>query len=326
MKSYFNDLFTKVVGIVDDTIEPTQSFVKVKNDTEEFIGFNNVYGDGLDILFLRGKLSKDIVLQQDVEAGDDHLIATFIANVQNITIYYPDENQSESKQEDIIVFHNYHSGFKIVFSAGIEFLLISVRFTGKLLEQATQMITNHVPNLFDSHGVILYIRHYLTPELVENIANIDKFLQMPNDFFIPYIRSKAHEMVTVSLYEIANSTSDLLKYSIGSEKLMLANKIRLLILEDLSVHFSISEIARQVGASETTIKEVFHRVNGVPIYNFYQNRRLAKAMQLLQTKEHQIIDIAYELGFSTSSNFSKFFKKMTNMSPREYLIKKTGSA
>lgn len=326
MAAYFNDLFVRVIktiGKQNGSVEPHIFFNSEENSV--FYGVNNVYPDGLEILFLRGNVDTDIVLENDLKVGDDHLIVSFMVNVQHMINYYPDDIDTEVKQHDVMAFHNYHSGFKAVFSANTDFMLISIRITGTMLEQAKGIIEKNTPNLFDTDGAMLYIRHHLTPELSKCLGDVDKFLQMPNDFFIPYIRAKAHELFIVSLYEITRSTSNLLKYSISQEKLALANKVRVLIQKDLSEHLSIPEIAQEVGSSETTIKEVFSRVNGVTIYNFYQNRRLAKALQLLQMKEMPILEIAFQLGFSSSSNFSKFFKKMTGMTPREYIQKKVGS-
>jgi AraC-like DNA-binding protein len=54
---------------------------------------------------------------------------------------------------------------------------------------------------------------------------------------------------------------------------------------------------------------------------FIKNIRLKKAVQLLETQNYNIAEIAYKVGFSDPSYFSKIFKKQYGKSPSEYFEK-----
>lgn len=46
--------------------------------------------------------------------------------------------------------------------------------------------------------------------------------------------------------------------------------------------------------------------------------RIAAAKRLLEKGDKKVYEIAQELGFESSFYFSKVFKKVTGLSPREY--------
>ena len=47
-------------------------------------------------------------------------------------------------------------------------------------------------------------------------------------------------------------------------------------------------------------------------------RTVEEAKYLLKTTNNSIAEIAYKLTYNDASNFTKFFKKFTNMTPGEY--------
>lgn len=46
--------------------------------------------------------------------------------------------------------------------------------------------------------------------------------------------------------------------------------------------------------------------------------RIGLACKLLADKKHNIVGVAYEVGFNNLGNFNRQFKKIKNMTPREY--------
>ncbi len=86
---------------------------------------------------------------------------------------------------------------------------------------------------------------------------------------------------------------------------------------DGSLRFS--QVCRGVGLSATTFKERFKRYTGMTVMDYYRRLRIEEARRRLRTGEMNIAQVADELGYSSAAAFSRQFKLMMNLTPREYL-------
>ena len=94
---------------------------------------------------------------------------------------------------------------------------------------------------------------------------------------------------------------------------------KMYILNNLEQPPTIAQIAKHICQSESSLKRKFKSAYGVPVYQFIQYSRIMKAKELLDTKRYSVTQVAYEIGYSNISHFSKTFKKYTDMNPGEYL-------
>jgi AraC-like DNA-binding protein len=83
-------------------------------------------------------------------------------------------------------------------------------------------------------------------------------------------------------------------------------------------HWTMSDLAAQVGLSTAHLAEVFTREVGVPPFRYLVERRVERATELLRGTDLPITAIALELGFASSSHFSRVFKKLASVPPREF--------
>ncbi|MBQ1956758.1 MAG: helix-turn-helix transcriptional regulator [Clostridia bacterium] len=82
----------------------------------------------------------------------------------------------------------------------------------------------------------------------------------------------------------------------------------------------IGDIAEICGVSECYFRKLFKEYSGESPMDFRQHYRIEKAKQLLLSDEGlSVSEIAEELNFSDIYHFSKTFKKLTNMSPTQFL-------
>lgn len=79
----------------------------------------------------------------------------------------------------------------------------------------------------------------------------------------------------------------------------------------------IPELARIVTMSETKLKNLFKRIYGYSLYEYYQKNRMLKAKQLIAAKKYSVKEIGSRLGFKNLSNFTIAFKKQFNKLPSE---------
>lgn len=100
--------------------------------------------------------------------------------------------------------------------------------------------------------------------------------------------------------------------TLGRQKLV--DRAKLVLASDLGRRWTLAEIARNVGVSPVYLTQMFQRVEGVPLYRYQLQLRLARALDLL-SKSLDLTGLALDLGFSSYSHFSTAFKHAYGQTP-----------
>lgn len=88
-------------------------------------------------------------------------------------------------------------------------------------------------------------------------------------------------------------------------------------------NITVPQIANEICLSESRLQHLFKENVGIPIQSFLLWKRIISAVQLTQ-KTNDLTSIAYNAGFSDSAHFSRSFKQMFGVQPKE-LFKALGS-
>lgn len=91
------------------------------------------------------------------------------------------------------------------------------------------------------------------------------------------------------------------------------------INNNLSAPLKRSDLAEFMCMSPDHFTRVFKRIMGVTSNQYVQEKRIERAQSLLITSRFTIAEIATLVGISNISQFSLLFKKITSLSPRQYL-------
>jgi YesN/AraC family two-component response regulator len=83
--------------------------------------------------------------------------------------------------------------------------------------------------------------------------------------------------------------------------------------------FSIADFAKEVGMSRSNLHRKLIALTNQPAHEFLRSLRLKRAAQLLQQDAGTISEIAYAVGFSNPSYFSKMFRLQYGHTPREFV-------
>jgi AraC-like DNA-binding protein len=94
-------------------------------------------------------------------------------------------------------------------------------------------------------------------------------------------------------------------------------KAREIILSRLNNAPTIQELSLEIGMNQCYLKKGFKEIYGVTVYDFVQEQRMLKAKLLLTTTQYSLSQVAEEIGFSGTGNFSTAFKKHTGVFPSE---------
>lgn len=87
---------------------------------------------------------------------------------------------------------------------------------------------------------------------------------------------------------------------------------------DLARPWTLEELAKQVGLSRAGFALKFKRTMGDTPLHYLTTLRIQAAMELLSSTEENIENVAMKVGYQDAFGFSKAFKKLTGVPPREF--------
>ena len=88
--------------------------------------------------------------------------------------------------------------------------------------------------------------------------------------------------------------------------------------DDFGSNHSTSRLAEEAGIHPVHLASVFRRFHGQTIGEYTQRLRVSHASRLLIETRRELVEIAYESGFSDQSHFNRLFKRHTGMTPAEF--------
>lgn len=101
----------------------------------------------------------------------------------------------------------------------------------------------------------------------------------------------------------------------GMDTINLAQKY---MRENVSKNMSMEDFAEKVGMGYSKYRKLFRQYTGLSPAQYYLRLKMAKAKDYLSNTDYSIKEIAFMLGFDSSSYFIKIFKQHNNATPREF--------
>jgi AraC-like DNA-binding protein len=94
----------------------------------------------------------------------------------------------------------------------------------------------------------------------------------------------------------------------------LVDRAKLLLAGDLGRRWTLLDIASEVGGSAVYLTQAFKQVEGMPLYRYQLQLRLARALDLLEG-DVDLSALAQDLGFSSHSHFAAAFRRAYGRTP-----------
>ncbi len=91
-----------------------------------------------------------------------------------------------------------------------------------------------------------------------------------------------------------------------------------LTAQNIDTPLKRSDVAAQVGMSESHFGKVFRRRVGLSFRTYVQLARVARAQDLLLEPGKSVLDVAMEVGYADTASFTRAFSKIVGDSPTEY--------
>lgn len=104
----------------------------------------------------------------------------------------------------------------------------------------------------------------------------------------------------------------------GNQHLTILKKMLRFIYENYDKKISLKEISQAGNVGKTSCCSIFQRYTNETPVSYLISYRLRKGMELLETTDKTISEIAFEVGFSGASYFTEMFHKSYGCTPTEY--------
>lgn len=156
----------------------------------------------------------------------------------------------------------------------------------------------------------------LNNTILENHLEFESYLK--DDFTTHKLREVTNKIIDSFLEVYNHSYFKDAYYELHEKDREVLFKVEKFLLENLFNDFpGIEELAKKFHISETKIKKDFKLFFGKSIFQFYQEKRMQLAKQLLDSNKFIIGDVAIKLGYQNPSKFSYAFKSVNGILPSE---------
>lgn len=175
-------------------------------------------------------------------------------------------------------------------------------------DRLLSIISNRPENFchcIDIEPIAPFVEHLLWEILKEHTSNYKEY---------PENASALLRCVFVALYRHSPESFPFEDNNISTT----IQKIKQKIETNLSSEQSLDELAAEFHISRYYLAHAYKQLTGYSIKNYRMLCRVAEARELLTNTSLSISQISEHIGFSDTSNFSKYFKKKTGYTPSEY--------
>lgn len=103
-----------------------------------------------------------------------------------------------------------------------------------------------------------------------------------------------------------------------SPHIEIVRNVTAFLVNNYKQKITLKDISNQVGLSPFYLERLFKQETSETPRSYLEKIRIDKAAYLLKNSDLTNLEICYEVGFKSSSNFYKVFRTIKNCSPSEY--------
>ena len=91
--------------------------------------------------------------------------------------------------------------------------------------------------------------------------------------------------------------------------------------QNINSKVTLEELSGIAGLSIFYLSRTFKEATGYPIITYFNKMKIEKAKELLIEGNKKVKEVAYELGYTNEFYFSRIFKRIEGLSPKEFYSK-----
>ena len=197
---------------------------------------------------------------------------------------------------------------------GVPLRDLVIQFPGEPLQRAAE----HIPELTAlaplleraRHGIEFFgvsdaaQRHWQAVKMARGLQRLSAFTAFLAD------------LAACTDYRLLSSVQ--LQSTENDDELDRIESVVSLIMERMGEPLVATDLARDLGMSESQFSRFFRKTTGNTFTDFVNRVRINRACQLLMETDRLITDICYEVGFHNVANFNRRFLDIKGFTPSEF--------
>ena len=169
---------------------------------------------------------------------------------------------------------------------------------------------------------ILYLAISLLPE---GEATLNEIFSGFTDGYRSIYRAKNVEQVIEWLTLFKDGLCETLKSKKKTYKDHVVTNVQKYIKNHVEEKLGLNEVAAVFGLSPNYLSVLFKKNCGIGFSEYTTQQKISRAKALLLEQDMKVYEVADQLGFESAFYFSKVFKKVEGISPREFIQQKTNT-
>lgn len=177
----------------------------------------------------------------------------------------------------------------------------------------------HRDAFFGQHH-FMFFREYLKNR--GNLLRNEALSQLLKEAYEEWMAGSAlrYEMVSAKLTEFFIKAERLERYALQT---MTEDHRKMMEIMDhidanITSGISLQAVAQKFGYTESALSRHFSSVNGISFKQYVVEKKIQRAVHLLQNTDQKMIDIALDCGFDSVSGFYSAFRKKTGTTPSKF--------
>jgi two-component system response regulator YesN len=99
---------------------------------------------------------------------------------------------------------------------------------------------------------------------------------------------------------------------------VMIDMVKKYIEEHVNERLTLGHVANKMGISQGYLSSIFKKLSGSNFSDYVSEIKIEKSKEYISTHQYMIYEVSDILGFDNAYYFSKVFKKVTGMTPREF--------
>lgn len=158
----------------------------------------------------------------------------------------------------------------------------------------------------------------LNPALGFSISNLMR-PTLTDRFQITHVRAKAYDLLCDLLQFLCTpgDQEETAGKPLSEYETRRLNEARDILSTTFCPAPTIRDLARTIGLNETKLKKGFKRLFGATVYEYGNYHRMQKALELLQSTELPLAEIAEQVGYRFQTSFTAAVKHFFGVTPKQ---------
>lgn len=281
------------------------------------------FGEGIGVLLYDCMFYEDFEIQFIV--NEVHPLKFLFCEKGGFSHFFENSPKPNKVVElqNIIVASNQNKGHVLRFEANKHATINSLEIDrAKFIEAMSCEISDLGPvmeNLFrDVQGKeMFYYQGSYSLKMANAFSQIANFTKKEFERNL-FLHGHAYNMLSIQLLEYHDA-----QFSKENRSILLKRELKLvkeaarIIDEDILDFDSVEDLSRKVGLNQNKLQNGFKELFGITVNTYVQEKRLAIASILIKNTEHSFTEIAYMVGITSKSYFSKIFKDKYGVTPSQ---------